>query len=191
MNTRPPPPPPPPPPPSRPSFITLGLVLIASVRGHCSSFTHCNIVSSWTNHLDTKSSNQLGTYILYRPFCFSLNKSTSFKKGIQYMKQQNVEITSKWFIGKYLHLPVSSLQWTLIEQLSLFADEDIARLKVGCLATSRIDTNVMIGRRNVRLTSRHGDGCWTSWPNTSIITLLRHVFRLICIESSRKTPKTI
>ena len=25
-----------------------------------------------------------------------------------------------------------------------------------------------LGRRYVRLTSRHGDGCWTSWPNTPI-----------------------
>ena len=32
------------------------------------------------------------------------------------------------FYFKYLHLPVSSLWWTHIEQLSLFADEDITSL---------------------------------------------------------------
>ena len=116
------------------------------------------------------------------------NVDQSWRLSICDVARQRIKADNV-FIGKYLHLPVTALRWSIIEQLSLFADEDNARLKVRCLATSRIHT-------------RHD---WstlflidvTSWwrllnvmaEHTPIATLLWHVFRLIHVESSRKTLK--
>ena len=43
------------------------------------------------------------------------------------------------FSYKYVHLPMSSLQWAIIEQLSLFAAEEICPHGMCCLAMPQIN----------------------------------------------------